>query len=179
MYFARLLEKDTIALADREKGRFRDFLRKVCVNFLRDEHRRRLAKVNGGGVSYLSFDVRDAEGRYRFEPADTMTADRIFDRTWALILLNRVLERLAGEYADSGRAETFKHLKVVLTEGRGAVRTAELAIRLDTTENAVHQATHRLKARYRQILKEQIAATLDDPSEIKDEIRSLFDAIRP
>jgi DNA-directed RNA polymerase specialized sigma24 family protein len=180
VYFARLLEKDTIALADREKGRFRDFLRKVCVNFLNDEHRRRLARVNGGGISCRSIDARDAEGRYLFEPADPMRPDRLFERDWALTLLGRVLDRLAREYAESGRADIFEHLKVVLTEGRGAVRGAVLAARLGMpTENAVHQASHRLKTRYREILKEEIAATLDDPSQVDEEIRALFDAIRP
>jgi RNA polymerase sigma-70 factor (ECF subfamily) len=127
----------------------------------------------------VSIDARDAEGHHLFEPADLMTPDRLFEHDWALTLLGRVLDRLAREYADSGRAETFEHLKVVLTEGRGAVRAAELATRLGTTENAVHQATHRLRARYRAILKEEIAATLDDPSQVDEEIRSLFDAIRP
>jgi hypothetical protein len=103
----------------------------------------------------------------------------------ALALLNRVLDRLALEYAESGKAERFEHLKIVLTQGRGAVRAAVLAERLSVaegtvvTENAVHQATHRLKARYREILKEEIAATLDDPSQVDEEIRALFDAIRP
>ena len=101
------------------------------------------------------------------------------DKNRALTLLRNVLHQLAREYQASGRAESFEHLKVVLTEGRGAVPGAVLAERLGISEDALYAATHRLKARYRQILKEQIAATLDDPSQIKDEIRSLFDAIRP
>jgi RNA polymerase sigma-70 factor (ECF subfamily) len=89
-----------------------------------------------------------------------------------------VLELLAEEYAAAGKAGIFGHLKVVLTEGRGAVRGAEVAARLGTAENAVHQATHRLRARYREILREQIAETVADPSEVDDEIRSLFNAVR-
>jgi RNA polymerase sigma-70 factor (ECF subfamily) len=184
-FFVRLLEKDTLSRADRARGRFRDFLRGVCRNFLRDEHRRRLADVNGGGVSHLSIDAGDDEGRRPFEPADFATPDRLFEHDYALTLLNRGLDRLAREYAESGRAERFEHLKVALTQGRGAVRAAVLAERLSAaegtvvTEGAVHQAIHRLKARYRVILREEVAATLDDPSQIDDEIRSLFDALRP
>jgi DNA-directed RNA polymerase specialized sigma24 family protein len=178
-FFVRVLEKGKIGDADRAKGRFRTFLRLNCTNFLIDEHRRMMTEANGGGRLILSIDACDAEGHYSFEPIDTMTSERLFERTWALTLLGRVLELLAREYEASGRAETFEHLKVVLTEGRGAVRGAVLAGKLGISEDAVYTATHRLKARYREILKEQIAATLDDPSEIKDEIRSLFDAIRP
>jgi len=108
-----------------------------------------------------------------------MTPERLFDRTWALTLLDRVLAILAAEYAKSGRSALFDQLKIVLTEGKGAVRAAVLAERLNTSENAVNAASHRLRNRYREILVEQIAATLDDPAELDDEIRSLFDAIRP
>jgi RNA polymerase sigma factor (sigma-70 family) len=178
-FFARLLERETLARVDRERGRFRDFLRNVCVNFLIDEHRWRLARVNGGGISCVSIDVRDSEGYRPFEPADFMTPDRQFERDWALALLKKVLDRLAQEYARSGKAQAFEHLKVVLTEGRGAVTGAELAARLGMTgRNAVAQASHRLRKRYRQILVEEIAATLNDPSEVDEEIKSLFDAIR-
>ncbi len=107
-----------------------------------------------------------------------MTPDRLFERAWAVTLLGRVLDLLAGEYAESGRAEAFAHLKVVLTEGNGAVSAATLAERLGTTEGAVHGATHQLRKRYREILKDQIAATLDDPAQIDDEIRDLFAAMR-
>jgi hypothetical protein len=108
-----------------------------------------------------------------------MTPDRLFDRAWAVTLLGGVLDLLAAEYTESGRAELFAHLKVVLTEGKGAVPAATLAERLGTTEGAVSVAIHRLKKRYRAILQEQIAATLDDPAQIDDEIRDLFEAIRP
>jgi DNA-directed RNA polymerase specialized sigma24 family protein len=177
-YFTRLLEKRVLAAADPRKGRFRGFLRTDCEHFLIDQHRRETAQERGGGVGLLSIDAQDAEGRYRFEPADAMTPDRLFDRVWATTLLGRVLDLLAAEYTDPDRAKQFAHLKVVLTEGKKAVSTSVLAERLKTSEGAVHTAIHRLKKRYRTILKEQIAATLDDPAHVDDEIRDLFEAVR-
>jgi RNA polymerase sigma-70 factor (ECF subfamily) len=130
-------------------------------------------------VLLLSIETRDAEGRYQYEPADRLTPDRLFDRTWAMTLLERVLQLLADEYAAKGRPQVFERLKVVLTQDEGAVPAATLAARLGMTVGAVHVAVHRLRRRYREILQDQIAATLDDPSEMDDEIRSLFEAIRP
>src|SRR5262249_12455367 len=140
-----------------------------------DQFRRRRAR--GGGTVPLSIDTCAAEGRYRFEPADEMTPDRLFARAWAMTLLDRVLGLLANEYAAKGRSDVFDRLKITLTQGKGAVPAATLAAQLGTTEGAVHVAVHRLKKRYRAILLEQIASTLDDPSEVDDEIRSLFAAI--
>jgi len=174
-YFSRLLEKGVIAAANPGKGRFRAFLRTDCQHFLIDQFRRMTAQ--GGGTPTVSIDACGAEDRYRFEPADTLTPDRLFDRAWALTLLEKVLDLLAAEYAAKGHSELFDHLKIVLTQGKGAVSTATLAARLGKTEEAVLMAVHRLRKRYREILQEQIAATLDDPSEMEDEIRSLFEAI--
>jgi DNA-directed RNA polymerase specialized sigma24 family protein len=174
-YFARLLEKGTIVAAAPERGRFRAFLRTDCQRFLIDQHRRKTAKCRG--TPTISIDARSAEERYRFEPSHTLTPERLFDRAWALTLLDRVLDRLSGEYATRDRSELFEHLKIVLTHGKGAVPAATLAARLGKSEQAVNTAVHRLRRRYREILEEQIAATLDDPSELEGEIRSLFDAI--
>jgi RNA polymerase sigma factor (sigma-70 family) len=175
-YFARLLERGVIAAADRRKGRFRAFLRTDCQHFLIDQYRRKAAR--GGAARPISIDARDAEGRYRFEPADDMTPDRLFDRAWAMTLLDRVLDLLYGEYAARDRSAVFERLKEVLTRGKRSVPTATLAAQLGMTEGAVDVAVHRLRKRYRAILQEQIAATLDDPSELEEEIRSLFEALR-
>jgi RNA polymerase sigma-70 factor (ECF subfamily) len=175
-YFARLLETGVIAAADRRKGRFRAFLRTDCQHFLIDQFRRDAAR--GGRARPISIDTGDAERRYRFEPADEMTPDRLFDRAWAMTLLDRVLELLAGEYAARGRSEVFEQLKVVLIGGKGAVPSSVLGAQLRMTENAVNAAVHRLRKRYREILQAQISATLEDSSELDDEIRSLFDALR-
>jgi RNA polymerase sigma-70 factor (ECF subfamily) len=173
-YFARLLEKGVITAADQRKGRFRAFLRTDCHHFLIDQHRRRSGER---AVARTSIDTSDGEGRYQYEPVDRDTPDRILDRAWAVTLLGRVLELLGDEYARSGRSLVFDHLKVVLVEGGRSVSAATLAARLGLSENAVNVAVHRLRKRYRAILEEQVAATLDDPAEIADEIRSLFDAL--
>ncbi len=177
-YFARLLEKGALAAADPTKGRFRGFLRTDCEHFLIDRHRRENSLQRGGAVSFIAIDAQDAEGRYIFEPADGMTPDRLFDRAWATTLLGRVLDLLAQEHTEPDRAKLFAELKVALTEGKNAVPAAALAERLKTTEGAIHTAISRLKKRYREILKDQIAATLDNPAQIDDEIRDLFEAVR-
>jgi DNA-directed RNA polymerase specialized sigma24 family protein len=175
-YFTQLLEKDKIAVADRNRGRFRSFLRVDCVHFLVDEYRRRVARKDT--VDPFAVNAKDAEDRYRFEPCDEMTPDRIFDRAWALTLLDQVMGLLGDEYATKGRTGEFERLKIVLTQGRGSIPIARLASEFGKTEGAVHVAVHRLRRRYREILIGLISETLDDPAEIQDEIRSLFRAIR-
>jgi len=174
-FFGRLLEKGVLATAKKGKGRFRSFLRVVCKNFLIDEIRREKADPT---ANVISIDAHDAESRYQFEPADLMTPERIFDRAWAMTLLGRALEALAREYNERGEAELFGALKVVLTQGKKAVRSATLAAQLGMSEEAVNTAVHRLRKRYRKTLEAEIAATLDNPTELDDEIRSLMDAIR-
>jgi RNA polymerase sigma-70 factor (ECF subfamily) len=174
-FFVHLLEKDVLASAREGRGRFRAFLRVVCKNFLVDGWRKRPAdsKVR------FSIDARDAENRYQIEPVDNTTPEHVFDHAWAIILLDRALATLAAKYAETGRAALFDQIKVVLTEGKGAVAVRVLAERLDISENAVNVATHRLRREYREVLLQEIAATLADPSDLDDEISSLFDAIRP
>jgi DNA-directed RNA polymerase specialized sigma24 family protein len=175
-YFTRLLEKGVIAAADRSKGRFRAFLKTDCQHFLLDRYRKN--RVRARVEKMVSIDAGDAERRYRFEPTHALTADRLFDRAWAMTLLDRVLGLLEQEYNARGRAETFARLKVVLSQGKGAVPAAELAADLGTTEGAIYTAVHRIRKRYRAVLEQEIAATLDDPSDLDEEIRCLFEAIR-
>ena len=179
-YFARLLEGDVLAAADGAKGRFRAFLRADCGFFLAHRRERDAARKRGGGVVVVSIDARDAEGRYLREPADDdLTPDRHFDRTWALGLLDAVLDRLALEHAEAGQAGRFEALKEALGGPGRSVPYAMLAARLGTTEAAVQAAVSRLRKRYRALLREQIAATLDDPTDahIDAEIRDLFTAL--
>jgi RNA polymerase sigma-70 factor (ECF subfamily) len=178
-YFTRLLQTGVLAAADRDKGRFRAFLRTDCGFFLADQRDRENALMRGGGVTPVSFDARDAEGRYRFEPADRLTPDRLFDRAWALTLLDGVLDRLAREYAESGRAELFDRLKVVLTDGPRSVSYASMGTQLRMSEVAIQSAVQRVRRRYRDLVRERISATLGDPSpaEVEDEIRALFSAL--
>ena len=175
-YFARLLEKKTLAAADPDRGRFRAFLRTDCGFFLADARDRAARLKRGGGVTPISIDARDAEGRYLVEPADTLTAERLFDRAWAEALLERALARLAAEYAGSGRAAQFAQLKLALMPGPHAEPYAAIAERLGMTEAAVQEAASRLRRRYRARLREEAAATLHEPDEttVEDEIRDLI-----
>jgi RNA polymerase sigma-70 factor (ECF subfamily) len=180
-YFTRLLESDVLASADRRLGRFRAFLRTDCGFFLSHHQRRRRALKRGGGRAALPIDARDAEGRYLHEPVEATTADRLFDRAWALDLLDEVLKQLAREHADAGRAAQFQALQGAIGMRAREVSYADLAARTGTSSAAVQQAVQRLRRRYRAILRERIAATLEDPdeAEIDDEIRDLFAALAP
>jgi DNA-directed RNA polymerase specialized sigma24 family protein len=176
-YFARLLEKGVLSSADRDRGRFRAFLMADCSYFLSHERARVSAQKWGGGRAAVSIDVRDAEGRFLSEPADGLTPEQVYERAWALALLGRVLDALRDEYARGGRGEVFERLKPVLTDGPGAVPYAEVAAALGSTEGAVQAAVHRLRRRYGDLLRGQIAATVGDPADVDDEIRSLFAAL--
>ena len=176
-FFAYVLERDLLTKADPDRGRFRSFLRTICGRYLADWNDRQNAAKRGGGRTGLPIDARDAEGRYAREPSHELTAERIFDRSWALTLLGRVLDQLGREYDDAGRPETFEELRVVLTHGPQAVPYATIASRLGIREGAVRVAVHRLRRRYGALLRQEIAATVDDPAEVDDEIRDLFNAL--
>jgi RNA polymerase sigma-70 factor (ECF subfamily) len=176
-YFARLLERGTVAAADPARGRFRSFLLADCTRFLADRREHDGAAKRGGGVAPLSIDARDAEGRYTREPAHGRTPERLFERSWALALLDAVLARLRAEYEGSGRGAAFEILKVTLTEAPGSVPHAELARRLGSTAGAAQVAVHRLRRRYRDLVREAIAATVADEADVEGEIRDLFAAL--
>ncbi len=175
-YFARLLGSSVLAAADRSKGRFRAFLRADCAYFLSHRREQAASQKRGGRVSLLSIDAQDAEGRYSREPVDAgLTPELLFDRSWGRELLDSVMDGLAREQAGAAQSERFEVLKERL-QGDRFLPSAVLADRLGITEAAVDQAVARLRKRYRALLREQIAATLEEPSEaaIDDEVRTLF-----
>ena len=178
-YFARLLEKPVLAAADPSRGRFRAFLRTDCGFFLNGVRDRALAQKRGGERPPVSIDARDAEGRYLVEPADELTPERLFDRAWGMTLLGRALDRLAADYAATGRERLFERLQGALTGESRSMSHAHIAGELGMTEAAVQQAAHRLRRRYKATLRDEIAATLDDPSDeaVEAEIRDLFNAL--
>jgi RNA polymerase sigma factor (sigma-70 family) len=177
-FFARLLEMDGLAAVDRGRGRFRSFLLTACQHFLSNERDRARALKRGGARTILSLDFGAADSRYRREPADPATPERLFERHWALALLDAVLGRLRAEYKAADKAPVFEALNVYLTGDSGRPYS-EAARDLGMAEGAVKVAVHRLRSRYRALLREEIGQTLDDPSAVDDEIRALFRALRP
>ena len=178
-YFARLLEGSVLKAADPARGRFRTFLLTDCEHFLAKQNRRAKALKRGGDRVIASIDAVEAEGRFGREPAHDLTAERHFERTWALTLLDRVLGVLRDEYNQAARGDVFDRLKVVLSDGHAAISYAAIASEMGTTEGAVAVAVHRLRKRYGTLLHEEIAATVADPAEIEDEVRALLAALGP
>lgn len=176
-FFARLLEKNYLADADREKGRFRTFLIAAFKHFMAKEWRKEQALKRGGGQVFVPIDADDAESRYGFEPASDVTPDRIFERRWAMMVLERTLASLRGEYEDSGKGAIFEHLKGIITVGKADLSYAELAGELKLTEGAVKVAAHRMRQRYREKLRRQIADTVGSESEVDEELRNLMAAL--
>lgn len=176
-FFVRLLEKKYLADVDPAKGRFRSFLLASLKHFLANEWDKTKAQKRGGGQVMIPIDIKSAENSGGFEPADHLTAENIFERRWALTLLEQVLRRLRAEYVRDGREKLFEQLKPTLTEASRTVAYAEIAIRLGTTEGAVKVAVHRLRQRYREVLRAEIADTVANPGEVEDEIRNLFAAL--
>lgn len=176
-FFARLLEKKSLADVDRAKGRFRSFLLASLKHFLANERDKARAQKRGGGQTLIPIDVQSAETSVGIEPADHVTADKIFERRWALTLLDHVLLRLRDEYASDGKEKLFEQLKVTLTETSRSVPYAEMAARLEMTEGAVKVSVHRLRQRYREVLRAEIAHTVAGSGEVEDEIRNLFAAL--
>jgi len=176
-FFARLLEKNYLAGANRAKGRFRSFLLASLKHFLANEWDKAKAQKRGGGRVPISIEAAAAESSIGLEPADLVTAEKLFERRWALALLDQVLRRLREDYARDGKEQQFEQLKSTLTEASRSVPYAEIAARLDTSEGAVKVAVHRLRQRYRELLRTEIADTVSGPDEIEDEIRNLFVAL--
>jgi RNA polymerase sigma factor (sigma-70 family) len=173
-FFARLLEKDYLKAAGSEKGRFRTFLLVALKRFLADEWDREHAQKRGGFAEMIPIDQELAEARFLAESACQVSPDVLFDRQWATTLIERVVGRLQEEYLNSGRARLFEQLRNCLIKDESAPTYAEIAARLNLTEAAIKMAVHRLRARYREILRAEIADTVAGPAEVEQEIRDLF-----
>jgi RNA polymerase sigma-70 factor (ECF subfamily) len=177
-FFARVLEKDFLAGVDRGKGKFRSFLLAACNHFLANERDRARARKRGGGRPVLSLDAADAEGRYRAEPAGGLTPEKLFERRWAMALLQQVMARLREEFEAKGKGQLFDRLRGFLVgEKGGGYRGA--ADELGLSEGAVKVTVHRLRQRYRELLHEEIGRTVDAPERIDEEVRHLFAALGP
>ena len=173
-FFARLLEEDLLAVADPERGRFRSFLLTSFKNFLANEWDKLRAEKRGGGKNVLSLDFDAGESRYDLEAIDVETPENIYDRQWALVLLELVLTRLREEMTEQGKEDLFMSVQPYITGKPKSGTYGELAEQLKMSASAIKVAVHRLRKRYRSILEQEIMQTLEDPSKIGEEIQKLF-----
>lgn len=175
-FFLQLLERDSIQVADPQRGKFRSFLLSSLQNFLANEWRQMQTLKRGGGTKTVSYDLAAGEDRYGREPADLLTPERLFERRWALTLLDAALTRLREEFVAAGKQEQFEQLKEFLG-GESGTPYADAAARLGMTEGAVKVAVHRLRRRCRELLREAIAETVAGPEEVDAELQELFLAL--
>jgi len=173
-FFLRLLERRWVADADSERGRFRTFLLTAMSRFLSDEWDKLRAQKRGGGIVHVPVQLDTAETRYGHEPADELTPEQTFERRWALTLLDTVLQKLRAEYERDGKHDLFTSLSSCLVGGRETQPYAQLAAQLAMNEGAVKVAVHRLRKRYRQLLRAEVAQTTAGAGEVDDELRHLF-----
>ena len=174
-FFVRVLEGRYLDRANPEKGRFRSFILTSLKFFVADEEDRQRARKRGGGT-VVPLEFSSGEERYQREPAHDETPERIFERRWALSVLDRVVEKLRGEFVQHGRSEHFERLKVFLL-GQSDAAYAALAREMSTSEGALKVAIHRLRKRYRELFRLEIADTVADPSEVEAELRYLAAAL--
>lgn len=176
-FFERLLAKDYLGDLTPGAGRFRSFLLTALKHFLANEWDRTQTRKRGGGQTIVSLDDQEAEIRYRLEPEDHVTPERLFDQRWALTVLERVLARLRAESAAGEKAALFDALKGFLSAEQPAGAYTETAARLGLKEGAVKVAVHRLRRRYGELLRAEIAQTVHDPADVEDEVRHLIAAL--
>jgi RNA polymerase sigma-70 factor (ECF subfamily) len=173
-FFAHFLERKLLTVVDRQRGRFRTFVLHACEYFLAKQWRDASRLKRGGGQKILSLDVTAAEDSYRNDPADQMTPERLYERQWALSLLDLTLDRLRQEWVAAGKETLFATLQNFLSGERKSVTCAQAALQLGMSEGAVRTAVHRLRQRYGEILRAEVAQTLSRPEDLEDELRHLL-----
>ena len=176
-FFARVLQDGALSSARRERGKFRSFLLASVTNFLANEWDRTQALKRGGGCTMLSLDFDASEARYRQEPCHELTPETLFGRQWALALLDLVLARLRDELSQRRQAGLFDRLSQYLTGDQGRGSYEQLAAELKVSEAAIRTAVHRLRRRFGDLVREEIAASVADPNEVEGEIRFLLTAL--
>ncbi len=176
-FFERLIAKDYLGDLTPGMGRFRSFLLTALKHFLANEWDRSQTRKRGGGLAILSIESQEAEERYRFEPVDHVTPELLFEQRWAMTVLERVLARLREEFVAGEKAALFEQLKAFLSVDETAGSYAEVAARTGLKEGTVKVAVHRLRRRYGELLRAQIAETVKDPEEVEDEIRHLISVL--
>ncbi len=177
-FFERLIERDSLAAASRERGRFRTFLLTAFRHFMADEWKAARREKRGGGAVVVSIDANSGEERYRVEPADRFDAEQLYQRRWAMTILDQALARLESELRAVGRVDVFSALQGFLVGERGGPTYAEVARRLGTSEAAVKMTVSRLRQRARELIRDQIAQTVSTPAEVDEEYAALIASLR-
>ncbi len=173
-FFTRFLQSDALRTVSEERGRFRAFLLASLNHFLANEWDRLRAQKRGGDRAQWSLDAASAEQRLQLEPTTDVTPERLYEQRWALTLLNSVLERLRVEMAAAGKTTTFNALRGFLSDASGTLSYPEAAVRLALAEAATRKAVQRLRERYRELLREEVAHTVGSPHEVESELRHLL-----
>ena len=176
-FFERLLEKKFLEGISSDGGKFRAFLLVAVKRFLANEWDRANRQKRGGGVLPLSLDWQDADLRYQINSADNLSPDKLYDRAWAVTVLEKVITRLRDESIADGKARLYEQLKPFLMMGKSSIPYAQAAVALQLTEGAVRVAVHRLRGRYRELLRAEIAQTLSDSAQADEEMQALFSAL--
>jgi RNA polymerase sigma factor (sigma-70 family) len=177
-FISQFLEKGALSLADRLRGRFRTFLLTALKHYLIDEDRRRTAQKRGGGRPLEPLENEDGEERYQFEPADLTSPDVLYDRGWARAVLAQALSRLREEYRGSTHGPGFEALKDYVWGERSGLSCGELGREIGLSEEAAKKAVQRMRHRFAQLLRQQIAETVSTPAELEDELRHLSSLLR-
>ena len=176
-FFTGLLAKGGLGLVDPRRGKFRSFLLASLKHFVSNERARARAKKRGGDLKALSLNFESAENQYALEPRDDLSPEKLFERSWALTVLERTMARLQAEAVNTSKQEQFERLKSYLTADKSSVPYRDAAEELNITEGAVRVAVHRLRKRYRELLRDEIAQTVTSDEQIDEEIRDLFTAL--
>ena len=177
-FFALLLERRDLDAVRKEKGRLRSYLLTSLKHFLASEQRRAMAIKRGKGQRLVPLEELTAKERIEMEPAEHLSADRLYERRWALTLMEQVLRRLKDEYCEAGNAALFDSLKQLLPDELGTPSRAEIALQLGMTDNALRQAFHRFRQCYQLLLREEIGHTVAIASDVEDELRHLISVLR-
>ena len=176
-FFTRLLEKNYLEGVTSDGGKFRSFLLVALKRFMANEWDYANRQKRGGGIMPLSLDWQDAETRYQINPADHLSPDKLYDRAWAVVVLERVITRLRDENNTDGKAGLYDQLKTFLMMGKSEIPYAQAAAALKMSEGAVRVAVHRFRRRYRELLREEITQTLTNPAQADEEMQALFGAL--
>jgi len=177
-FFARLLEKNFLEGVSNDGGKFRAFLLVAVKRFLANEWDRANRQKRGGGVAPLSLDWQDADTRYQINPADNISPDKLYDRAWAMTVLERVITRLRDENSADGKVAVYAQCERFLMMGKDAISYGQAAAALQMSDGALRVTVHRLRRRYRELLREEISQTLSDPALADEEMQALFSALR-